>query len=285
MRSILLVPNTHRDPELEMTCLAARLLRQGGFDPFWRKGSLSRELAEKLSPWARETEHLSSMDLLLALGGDGTILGVAREAAQAELPILGVNLGKVGFMAELEREELSDLPGILGGTLTLERRMMQEVRVLRDGKTVFSDVALNDAVVTKGAASKIVDLEVSVDDVPLFSFAGDGAVAATPTGSTAYSMSAGGPIVEPAGENLIITPVCAFALHARSFVFSPERVVGLRVLGLRDRDAYLSVDGGDAVELREGDRVLVSRSALQTRLVRFKAHNFYEIMTQKLLRP
>ncbi len=285
MKKILLAPNSRRDVRLEATCEAAKCLSRRGFSLYIQKGTLAPELLELISPWVQETESLSDMELLLVLGGDGTILRIAREAAEAEIPILGVNLGKVGFMAELERPEIETLPEILNGPLKLECRMMQQVHILRDGKIVFSDHALNDAVVTKGAASKIVDLEISADGAPLFSFAGDGAVAATPTGSTAYSMSAGGPIVEPAGENLIITPVCAFALHARSFVFSPERTVGLRVLDLRDRDAYLSVDGRDAVTLEEGDQVLVSRSPLKTRLIRFKGHNFYEIMTQKLLRP
>lgn len=285
MTSILIYPNVRRDPELNVTNHAIRLLSQAGKTIYILENSIPKSLQEILDHRAQITRTLSDMDLLLVLGGDGTILNVARPAAEAKLPILGINLGKVGFMAELEQEELKSLPQALDGSLRFEQRMMLGVQVFRGDQLILEDHALNDAVVTKGAASKIIDLEISADGTPLFSLLGDGAVVATPTGSTAYSMSAGGPIVEPMGENLIVTPICTYALHARSFVFSRDRTLRLRALNLQDRDAYLSIDGREAFALEDGDIVLIRRSPLVTKLVRFKTYNFYEIMKQKLLIP
>jgi NAD+ kinase len=159
---------------------------------------------------------------------------------------------------------------------------MLDVRVVRDGNTIFKDVALNDAVITKGAVARMVDLEVYADNHMASSFSGDGLVISTPTGSTAYSMAAGGPIVEPTAANLIITPICAHSLHAKSFVLAPERKIMARMDRHTRRNAYLSVDGGKALRLTSGDEVRVRISEYKTRLVRLTNRTFYELINQKL---
>ncbi|MEG2097100.1 MAG: NAD(+)/NADH kinase, partial [Pseudoflavonifractor sp.] len=165
---------------------------------------------------------------------------------------------------------------------TVESRMMLTVRVLRDGKTVYEDLALNDAVITKGAVARIIDLAVYGDDMLISNFSGDGIIVCTPTGSTAYSMSAGGPIVEPTAENIIVTPICAHALHVRPMVLGQDRVVAAKMGRLSRKTAYLSVDGGKAVKLGGGDAVEIRKAQAKTLLVRLTGRSFYEIMNQKL---
>ena len=160
--------------------------------------------------------------------------------------------------------------------------MMLDVTVRRDGKSVYNDIALNDAALTKGAVARVVDLEVYADKVLITRFSADGVVISTPTGSTAYSMSAGGPIVEPTAENIIVTPICPHALSARSFVLGHERTVSVKMGRIARKTAYLSVDGGKAFRLNGGDLVELRVSKSKTRLVRVTGRTFYEILNQKL---
>ena len=185
-------------------------------------------------------------------------------------------------MAELEHGELSLLARLAGGRFGIERRMMLDVSVRREGRRVFEQQALNDAVLTKGAVARVLDLEVTGDRVTISSFSGDGLVVATPTGSTAYSMSAGGPIVEPTSKSIIVTPVCAHQLAARAMVLAPERVVTVQLPRGNRKYLYLSVDGGKAVRLTGGDRVEIGCSRRATQLVRLADRSFYQIINQKL---
>ena len=159
---------------------------------------------------------------------------------------------------------------------------MLDVTVRREGRPVFTELALNDAVVTKGAVARVLDLEVTGDRVVISSFSGDGLVVATPTGSTAYSMAAGGPIVEPTAENVIIAPICAHSLHAKPFVLDRDRTVGVRLAPGGKKTAYLSVDGGRAFRIQPGDWVDCRRSRQVTRLVRLTGRSFYDRSNQKL---
>ncbi len=227
-------------------------------------------------------EELENANVLVCFGGDGTILHAAHEANARNIPILGVNLGSIGFMAELEHGELSLLARLAVGKFGIERRMMLDVSVRREGHCAFSEHALNDAVLTKGAVARVLDLEVTGDRVTISSFAGDGLVVATPTGSTAYSMAAGGPIVEPTAENIIIAPICAHSLHAKPFVLGSSRTVGMRLAPGSKKTAYLSVDGGRAFRVQPGDWVECRRSKQATQLVRLTGRSFYERINQKL---
>ena len=213
----------------------------------------------------------------------GTILHAARDANAHQIPVLGINLGSVGFMAELEQHELSMLSRLTAGKYTIEKRMMLDITVRRDGRRVFSETALNDAVVTKGTSvARVLDLQVTGDRTVISSFSGDGVVIATPTGSTAYSLAAGGPIVEPTAENMIITPICAHSLHAKPFVLGSERSVGVRLAPGSRKNASLSVDGGRAFKVQPGDWVECRRSRHVTRLVKLTGRTFYEVINQKL---
>ncbi len=227
-------------------------------------------------------KELENTDMLICFGGDGTILHAAKDAVAQKVPILGVNMGSVGFMAELEHSELSLLSRVTAGKYTVESRMMLDVSVWRDGKRVYEALALNDAVLTKGAVARIVDLAVYGDGMLISDFGGDGVIISTPTGSTAYSMAAGGPIVEPTAENMIITPICAHALQAKSFVLGRDRVVDVVTERQSRKSVYLSVDGGKAFKVLGGDKVTIRRSRQITRLVRLTNKSFYTIMREKL---
>jgi NAD+ kinase len=185
-------------------------------------------------------------------------------------------------MAELESTELEALGRLSESRYTCERRTMVDLRVLRDGRSIFRDTALNDVVITKGAVAREIEVTVTAGNVKMMGFSGDGVIVCTPTGSTAYSMSAGGPIVEPTAENLIVTPICAHDLKARSCVLDKERIVGVTVGHLAHKNAYLSADGGRAFRLNSGDTVELRTSAQSIRLVKLTDRSFYEILNQKL---
>ncbi len=224
-------------------------------------------------------EAVESAELVITFGGDGTILHCARAVASVGVPILGVNLGTRGFMAELEPSELELIPRVWAGEYTIERRMTIDVSLLRGGH-LKTDFALNDAVVR--GLTRVVELTVLGDGNTIMRFTGDGVVISTPTGSTAYSMAAGGPLVEPDAENIILTPICPHRLWARSYVLSPERTVSVRPERLGERRAVLSCDGGEPVELEDGDTVEIRKSDVAVRLVRLTDRSFYEKVSRKL---
>ena len=225
--------------------------------------------------------ELPGADMLVCFGGDGTILHASKAATRAGVPVLGVNIGTVGFIAELESTELQLLRRIAAGEYEIERRKMLDVAVTRDGNALLRETCLNDVVITKGAVARVVRLAVYCDQVQAMEFGGDGVIIATPTGSTAYSLSAGGPVVEPEAGVMIITPICAHDVQSRPIVTSDRRVISVRLERSGKRNAFLSVDGGRAIRLGAGDMVQVSRSSYETQLVRLKDRSFFDIVNHK----
>ncbi|HJC40791.1 MAG TPA: NAD(+)/NADH kinase [Candidatus Intestinimonas pullistercoris] len=283
---VVLSPNPYRDRGLKTALRAREVLNRCGIEtalclPFSLDQGTKPDLP-KGQDYRDMQEELKTADLLLCFGGDGTILHAAKDALPYDIPVLGVNMGSVGFMAELEHGELELLTRLAEKKYTIEHRMLLDVAVRRGREVLFRDLALNDAVVTKGAVARVIDLSVRGDGVHVYEFSGDGVILATPTGSTAYSMSAGGPIVEPTAENILVTPICAHSLQAKPLVMGRDRVVSVRIGRQARKTAYLSVDGGRAFRLSGGDVVEVRRSRRVTRLVRLMDHSFYEIINQKL---
>ena len=283
---IVLSPNPYRDKNLAAALEAKRILEADGAEvsvclPFEADEATQAAVSGRVK-LKRLNRELERADLLICFGGDGTILHAAHDASPRQVPILGVNLGSVGFMAELERDQLDLLSGLGEKKLTIEPRMMLDVRVRREGRPVFTETALNDAVIVKGAVARMLDLEVLADGALISAFSGDGVIVSTPTGSTAYTMAAGGPIVEPTSENTIMTPVCAHSLHAKPFVLDSRRTVGVRIARGSRKTAYLSVDGGKAFRIQPGDLVECRKSRQVTRLVRLTGRSFYELINNKL---
>ena len=283
MKNVILTPNPYRDKNFQTVRDAANILKNAGIEP---KICLpfdvdrSFELPKDLR-FAKLDRELPHADLVICFGGDGTILHMAKTATRKGIPILGVNIGTMGFMAELENTELDKLSRLANDDFTLDSRMMLDVTVHRDRDIIFHDICLNDAVITKGAVARIVHLSVKCDGVQAMESGGDGVIIATPTGSTAYSLSAGGPIVEPEAHNIIITPICAHEVGSRCIVASPKRVIGVELVQNARRNAYLSVDGGKALRMNMGDVATIKKSPLVTKLIRLKERSFYDVVNAK----
>lgn len=283
MKKVILTPNPYRDKGFQTVREAYHILTESSIDvkiclPF--EVDKTFELPRDLR-FSRLDRELNGADMIICLGGDGTILHMAKTATRAGIPILGVNIGTMGFIAELESTELQQLKLIATGEYTIDSRMMLDVTVHRDRDIIFHDICLNDVVVTKGAVARIVHLYVECDGVQAMECGGDGVIVATPTGSTAYSLSAGGPIVEPEARNILITPICAHDVASRSMVASDKRVITIGLTRNARRNAFLSVDGGKALRLNIGDVATVRTSSLETRLVRLKDRSFYDVINMK----
>ncbi len=272
MKKIVLCPNPFRDSGLGVAERAFELLRGEGYDAV-----MSPVFSGEGVPLS---ESARGADMLVAFGGDGTFLHVARSVMGTETPLLCVNMGEKGFMAALEPEDVELVLSAVRGEYRASRRMLIDVSLTRGGRTIYSDTALNDAVVK--SPLNCIDCEVSADGELISRLSGDGVIVSTPTGSTAYSMSAGGPIVEPEAELMIVTSICAHVMAAKSFVLSPRRSVTVMPERVRGRRALLSVDGGKGVELRSGDVVTVRRSERKVILADMGLHSFYDIAFDKL---
>ena len=282
-KKIILFPNAGRDIGFEMTRLVLEMLRKRGrsvvFCPIFDAGIPGGLCLPEIEATALEDE-LAHAEMIIAFGGDGTIIRAARAAADYGVPILGINFGGKGFIADLEPEDIGLVDAVAEGEYKTESRMMIDVEVIRSGLSICRDFALNDVVV-KGE-NKVLDMMLYGDGQRILHFFGDGAVIATPTGSTAYSMAAGGPIVEPAAQNIIITPICAHILEAKSFILVSDRRVTVELGYKKQNPAYMSVDGREHVKLQSGDIVNVHKSGKIARLVRLSSRSFYENVSEKL---
>ena len=283
MKKVILCPNPYRDKGLAAAKEAEGILRSVGLEtvyclPFKPEGG-EGQFGVACRPLQQE---LRSADLLIAFGGDGTILHLARASAMRGVPVLGVNLGSLGFMSDLEVGEMGLLKELSRGRYRREKRMMLDVSVLREGRTVYQNSALNDAVVSKGAVARVIRLQVSAGEERLGIFSGDGVVVATPTGSTGYSLSAGGPVVETTAQNFVISPICAHTVFSKSFVLSAAGTVTVAPAEANRKQAFLSVDGGKAFSLRQGDKVRVCRSRYETELLRLTDKSIYQILRMKM---
>ena len=283
MNRVILTPNPYRDKNFKTVREAMAILKDAGVDvrvclPF--DVDKTFDLPKDIY-FFRLDKELPKADLAICFGGDGTILHMAKAATRYNIPILGVNIGTMGFMAELESSELSELRRLATGDYRVDSRMMLDVTVMRDRDIIFHDICLNDAAITKGAVARIVHLGVQCDGIQAMECGGDGIIVSTPTGSTAYNLSAGGPIVEPEAHSIIITPICAHDVGSRGIVASENRVITVGLTQNARRNAYLSVDGGKALKINMGDKVTIRKSHLSTQLLRLKNRSFYDVVNMK----
>ncbi len=283
MKKILLTPNPYRDKNFYTVRSAYQILKDAGADvkiclPF--EVDKTCELPRDIH-FFRLDREIATADVVICFGGDGTILHMAKMATRYGIPILGVNIGTMGFMAELESSELQELSRLASGDYSIDSRMMLDVTVHRQRDIIFHELSLNDVVITKGSVARIVHLSVSVDGVQAMECGGDGVIASTPTGSTAYSLSAGGPIVEPEAHSIIVTPICAHDIGSRCMVTSSKRTITVELTRNARRNAYLSVDGGKALRLSMGDVTTIRKSEKETKLIRLKNRSFYDVINAK----
>lgn len=280
MKTVLLFPNPEKDQGLAITRGAAAILRALGVECL-----ISDEFDETLVEEAESVplqQALVTAEMVISIGGDGTLLRAAPYTLKRSLPLLGINAGRIGFLTELERNELHLLSRVAQGSFSLEHRMLLEAVLLRDGQEMPLATALNDVVLTRGSCAQAVMLDLLVDGHLMSTLLADGLIAATPTGSTAYSLSAGGPVVEPDADCIVITPICPHALYAHSFVLSAGREIVLRPLHLEERPAFITADGAKPVHLETGDTVRIRRSKLTADIARIKDRRFIDLVNDKL---
>ena len=224
----------------------------------------------------------SNCDLVIAIGGDGVMLEAARRATPCGIPILGVNMGRVGYMTEIEMNELDLLSKIFTEEFYLDERAMLRVEIRSSkGQSRFSAYALNEAVVAKGATARIIDLQLSDNGRLVSDYLADGIVVATPTGSTAYSLSAGGPIVDPKLSCFCVTPICPHSLVARPLIFPDSAVLEIKNICVREKVLHLTVDGKATFDLFFGDTVVITKASISTKLLRIKDDDFYSKIRMK----
>ncbi|WP_103105366.1 NAD(+)/NADH kinase [Brevibacillus reuszeri] len=221
-------------------------------------------------------------DLVCVLGGDGTLLGIARQLAGRSIPIFGINLGTLGFLSEAEPEHLPHaVDNLLSGKYDIEERAMLEASLVRKGSTLGTYTAMNDIGIAKGSFCRIIQCAVYLDDAYVATFSGDGVIVSTPTGSTAYSLSAGGPIVAPNVDMLLLTPVAPHSLTARPMVLSSDQVIRVEVDAIH-QEMGLSIDGQFGYRLEGGDHIYIKKSPFVTPLIRWKKGGFFEAIRTKL---
>jgi len=224
----------------------------------------------------------AATDMAVVLGGDGTFLSVARFLEDRPTPIIGVNLGGLGFLTEISEEDcFQELEQILAGKYEIEERMRLQVKIQRDRREIFRQSVVNDVVINKGALARIVDVKISIDDRYLTHYRADGLIVATPTGSTAYNLSAGGPIVYPTAHSTILTPICPFTLTNRPIILPSDVSIEVE-LGERIKDVTLTCDGQVGCQLASSDQIIISAAPNPLRLIKTPAVDYFEILRTKL---
>ncbi|MBR0355237.1 MAG: NAD(+)/NADH kinase [Oscillospiraceae bacterium] len=279
---IALCPNPYRDTDLSFTKNVALLLGQAGFEaavcPVFSDDE--PDVIPKDVKACKITDVVDACTLAVVIGGDGTMLAVARQLHGRDLPMLGVNLGTKGFMTALEPENIALIVEAARGHYTISKRMMLDIALVRAGEVIYSDSVLNDAVIH--GYGECVTITAWCNGQRMTGFTGDGVILSTPTGSTGYTMSAGGPIVEPDTENIILSPICAHVMGSRTFVLDPGREILIRMEKSHGRRAYLSADGNSVIDLENGDFLRVRRSEHHALMVDMGLKSFYEIAYEKL---
>ena len=280
MQNIAIIPNTTKDIGLTATkraadylCGRANILMEKSFE-------VTRIKAE----YVPKKELFNRADKMVIIGGDGTILQEAAACAKADIPVLGINLGKVGFLTEIEVDEVEGaLKKLLDGDYKIEPRMLLRVEIRRQGQAVFSHHALNDVVVSKPSGARLISMELYADRELMYKYTADGLIIATPTGSTGYSISAGGPVVDPNMELYVATPICAHMLSVRSAVLSANRPITIRMDDeYRDNEAVVTTDGDVLCYINGADEVVVLKSKYRFKLIKTGDKSFYDTLISKL---
>jgi NAD+ kinase len=253
-------------------------LRRRGYET-----AIDSDAASALGVEGQTREDIATgVDAVLVLGGDGTMLGVSRLVAERGIPILGVNLGSMGFITEVNREEIYEaIDTMLSGTCSVEERLMLSAAIRREGERIAEYTVLNDVVINKGALARIVDLDAFINGVYVTTFKADGLIISTPTGSTAYSLSAGGPILYPSLDSILVTPICSHTLTNRPIVL-PDNFTIQVILKTFSEDVYLTLDGQMGFSLRKGDVIEVNKSPYKTKLFIPCERDYFNILRTKL---
>lgn len=279
LKKIGVVVGKNKDINYKDTGLIVEKLLEKGFEVV-----ITPEVKAGLNCGATESDSVyKDSDFIICVGGDGTFLNTARGVFPYKKPVLGVNKGTVGFLAEVETGEIETaIERIVAGEYNIQPRVVLNVKVIRNGKSVYKNIAVNDAVVTRMALSRILRLKVMMDGEFVDSFSGDGVIVSTPTGSTGYSLSAGGPIVPPDMRLMIVSPICPHILYSRSFIIDETKTVTVSVAGNCEVDAMLTLDGQEGFPIKPEDIVSVGASKDSVYFASVKRVNFYDVLRAKI---
>ena len=279
MKTFAIIPNEEKDIQLKATQEIVKCLTDMDVSVVMEEVFRNKIAAVSYFP---RTEVLNRADICIVVGGDGTILDIASEAAIANVPLVGINYGNMGFLSQAERDDIHILRDIVDGRYEIDKRMMLEAKIMRNTNVFNSFQMLNDVVVFRGQYSRMINLNVEIDGILAESYHADGIIISTPTGSTAYSLSAGGAILDPTMDSIIITPICPHTTRSRSLVVAGNRRITVRVPYRTRMDATVAADGNEAHVMGDDDYVEITKSPFTTNLIRLNDKNFFEILRNKM---
>jgi len=282
MKRIGLLPNVEKDIGLVNTAMILDWLEKKNCTINLLE--VPAQLLQRSDLAKNENQLYRDSDFIVVLGGDGTFLGAARNAALYDTPILGINLGTLGFLAEVEkRSSLEALQKVLNGEYNIEKRMMLEASVYDCHNDERKFICLNDIGITRGSLSRIIDLKIFINDNFVDDYPADGIIISTPTGSTGYNLSAGGPILDPNTNMMVITPICPHSLYARSIVVSDGDIIKVQIGENFGCDVILTIDGQMGYHLKSNDIVTIQKSKYQTSLIKTSNYSFFDILRKKIV--
>lgn len=283
MKRFCIISNTGKDTDGSVTAMVCNRLKSNGFEceDITKYDNLKEE-----ESYIDKSKLSKDFDCAVVLGGDGTIIRSARELSKLSMPILGINIGTLGYLAEVEYNEIEEAIGcLIRGDYRIEERMMLEGSIYSGGEYIGSDIALNDVVVSRNGYSRVVSTNVYVNNELVDKYMGDGIMISTPTGSTGYNLSAGGPIVRPNTSVMIITPICSHAMSNRSIVVSDDDEIAIEVIESKKttkEEVVVTFDGRSGVKLGQNDKVVVKKACESTKLVVIGERKYFDVLSAKL---
>lgn len=280
MNNFFIVANADKDTDFELTRTVCDFLtKKGAVCTYQEKDNFSKY------NYANPANVPSGTDCIIVLGGDGTLIQAARDLCTLNIPVFGVNLGNLGYLTEIDREQIFPaLQLLLDDKIFIDNRILIEGKVIRDNEEIYSGLALNDIVLNRVGPLQVINFDLHVNGEFLISYPADGLIVATPTGSTAYNLSAGGPIVKPENDIMVVTPVCPHTLNKSSIILDGSDVLEIVLSKTKNgrEERAVSFDGGKYFKVKSGDRIVITKSSGIARLVHTKKHNFLQILRNKM---
>lgn len=279
---ISVFPNLNNNSVSELAFDVIKILTDGGADVYVQNEYKPIFKSTK-AKFENFDKAMSLCDCAIAIGGDGTTLNIAKKAAFLNKSALGINAGRLGFMSGIERDELSLLTKLINKEYIIDERAMLKATIEKDGEVLSSHHCLNDIVVSRGNFARLIDVTITCDGRSVSNMRSDGVIISTPTGSTAYSMAAGGPVVSPEADCIIETPICPHSLMDRSIIFSADKELIVTANNDQNNSPIMTVDGQEAVNLTPGCQIHIKKSDITTKLIKLKPENFYEVLNKKII--
>ncbi|MBF0379436.1 MAG: NAD(+)/NADH kinase [Magnetococcales bacterium] len=284
MRNIGIITKLSDPEALKATKdLAKWLYKQGCKVAITQETAKDAKIAKKIATPADQEKLPHNRDLVVVIGGDGTFIAACRAVGTTGTPLLGINMGRLGFLTEVTKDAmLSTMAEILDGRYTIEKRMLLAIKIKRKNKEILKYLVLNDAVIHKGALARMLEYEVAIDKQFVFSSRADGLIISSPTGSTAYSLSAGGPIIHPTLNTILLVPICPHTLTNRPIAVPGDGIISITLSNISSLDQRLTLDGQTGFPLQEGDKILIKQSKHQLHVLHAADRNYYSILREKL---